>query len=84
MPYREDELVGEREVLCRKCKNFMSYLYSSKVYVCEVCGNEYKRSEILTDKLGPRKKQRSLTKRQKIKDEFGDLLDQMEEYKPEE
>ncbi len=84
MPYKDKELVGEREVLCRRCKNFMVYVYSSQVYVCEFCGNEYRRSEILDEGIGAQKKQKSLTKRQKIQSEWGDLLNEMENYEPEE
>ena len=60
----------------------MVYLYTEKVYVCENCGSEFKRSEILDKGVKTRRDTRSLTKRQRIQEEFGDLLEEMENYQP--
>ncbi len=68
-----------REIQCKSCGNFLAYNRSETVYVCTYCGRQYDPrmilSEIRDTKSSSSPKQKVLTKKQKLKNEWKDVLD---------
>ena len=77
-------LKGSRNIPCPSCGNFLEYVYSETLYVCPVCGKQFLPQEILAKYNIQRQKEYIPTKKEIIKEEYGDLLEQMENYDPEE
>lgn len=77
-------LKGSRNIPCPSCGNFLAYVYSETLYACSFCGKQFLPQEILTRGGISSGKEYIPTKKELMKAEYGDLLEQMENFDSEE
>ena len=77
---------GRRNSICKSCGNFLVYNYSETVYVCSVCGKQFDPRDVLAEIKDQNKKRKPIvkskvlpTKKQILKREWKEILDQFEE-----
>ncbi len=79
----KDPIAGSRNVKCKSCGNFLTYVYSETVYTCSVCGKQFDPREILSEILdkAPLKKvqQKTKTRKQQLKEDWSEILDYFKE-----
>lgn len=89
----KDAITGKREIPCKVCGNYLDYVYSETIYTCSSCGRQYDPREILGD-IGDRTnkqnqkilknkpKPKIVTRRDRVKNKFGGMLDDMANLDP--
>jgi hypothetical protein len=85
---------GNREIPCKVCGNYLDYVYSETIYACSSCGRQYDPRDVLGDigdlknlsnkKILKDKPKTSVTRKERVKNSFGDLLDEMANFDPDE